>query len=362
MKKKLYALLGLIVIITIFCVIIIMGLDKENNEDRDDTRIQVVTSFYPTFIVASNILDGIPEIRVQNLTDSTTGCLHDYQLTTQDMKIISTADLFIMNGGGMEGYIDEVIGNYPDLNTINLSKDIPMLESNHHHEHHDEDHVADQEDNHLKVHDDDHTENHNEDHMEEQDQKNHENISHEIEYNSHVWLNPRLYIKQIENARDGLIDYVKSNSSLEAEKHEEIITKIEANAENYMEKVTQLDEDITEELKNLNILNKEVVIFHDAFAYLADRVGLVVAYSVEMDSESQLSATEIADIVDHIKEEGIRYLFIEEQFGDTIAQRIQDETDATVYIIDSAVTGDGSRDSYLTAMKNNLEVIKEALQ
>ena len=50
------------------------------------------------------------------------------------------------------------------------------------------------------MHDDDHTENHNEDHMEEQDQKNHENISHEIEYNSHVWLNPRLYIKQIENA------------------------------------------------------------------------------------------------------------------------------------------------------------------
>ena len=76
-----------------------------------------------------------------------------------------------------------------------------------------------------------------------------------------------------------------------------------------MEKVTQLDEDITEELKNLNILNK-VVIFHDAFAYLADRVGLVVAYSVEMDSESQLSATEIADIVDHIKEEGIRYLLL----------------------------------------------------
>jgi zinc transport system substrate-binding protein len=62
--------------------------------------------------------------------------------------------------------------------------------------------------------------------------------------------------------------------------------------------------------------------------------------------------------VDSVKKKKIKYLFTEEQFSDTIAKQIAEETDAKVYIIDSAVTGNGDKDSYIKSMQKNIEVLK----
>ena len=45
---------------------------------------------------------------------------------------MSEADLFLMNGGGMEGYMEDVVRNYPDLALINISNGIEMLDSDEH--------------------------------------------------------------------------------------------------------------------------------------------------------------------------------------------------------------------------------------
>ena len=64
----------------------------------------VVTSFYPIYLFALNLLDGVDGVEVTNLTEPTTGCLHDYQLQTGDMKTLARADAFLINGAGMEGF------------------------------------------------------------------------------------------------------------------------------------------------------------------------------------------------------------------------------------------------------------------
>jgi zinc transport system substrate-binding protein len=87
-----------------------------------------------------------------------------------------------------------------------------------------------------------------------------------------------------------------------------------------------------------------------------------VAFTVPLDSDTALSAGDIAEIIKAVREDNIKYLFTEQQYNDSIAKQIEAETEAKVYIIDSAVTGDGSKDSYLKAMKNNLTVLKEALK
>lgn len=78
------------------------------NTDEADDMLTVVTSFYPMYIAALNIVDGVEGVRLENLSEPQTGCLHDFQLTPEDMKLLSTADVFVINGGGIESFMSDV--------------------------------------------------------------------------------------------------------------------------------------------------------------------------------------------------------------------------------------------------------------
>ena len=78
------------------------------NTDEADDMLTVVTSFYPMYIATLNIVDGVNGVRLENLSEPQTGCLHDFQLTPEDMKLLSTADVFVINGGGIESFMSDV--------------------------------------------------------------------------------------------------------------------------------------------------------------------------------------------------------------------------------------------------------------
>ena len=120
MKKNKYIFVLLLLIsITVVCSIGTFFYVKLNNEQvAKEDEILVMTSCNPVYIATLNLLDGVEGYKVQNLSQPTTGCLHDYTLTTEDMKNLSKADLLIVNGGGMEGYLDDVVAAYPDLKII----------------------------------------------------------------------------------------------------------------------------------------------------------------------------------------------------------------------------------------------------
>ncbi len=331
MKKRALLLILLMIAAGTAGAFLISAMNRGNKREtgNGDLKLNFVTSFYPTYIMALNLTDQIPELKVNSLTDFTVGCLHDYQLTTGDMKLLADADLFLMNGGGMESYIEDVAKNYPELVMVNISEGIDMLD-NHGHEH-----------------------NHN---HEEED-------GHDHELNSHVWLDPVRYMEQAAQMKNGLILYISQRQDLPLEYKEEAIRRISDNTEQYISKVRELEEDLQALIPILRTKeDRKVIIFHEAFAYLADRVGLTVEKTVELEEDTALSATEIADIIRTIKSEGIKYLFTEEQYGANITDRIVEETSAKAYLIDSAVTGDGSKDSYLNSMRRNLNTLKEIFQ
>lgn len=349
MKKKLLFLLGSMLLMALAGVFIITitGREKGVTSDQKNSKIKVVTTFYPVYMIGLNIADQINELEVYSLTELNTGCLHDYQLTTKDLRIISEADVMVINGGGMESFLNDVIANYPDLSIIDASEGIEML--------------SNAEEGLLLEHAEDelHT---------------HEHGEHG-EYNAHVWLDPKLYIKQIENVRDGLIRVVEeakpklsessTNSTTEA-----LIQRLKENTQEYIEQVSVLDKELEAYVTDLTLtaassaaeqqngLRRDAVIFHDAFAYLASRAGINVVFTVPLDSDTALSAGDIGKIIDEVQNKKIKYLFTEQQYSDSIAKQIEAETGAKVYIIDSAVTGNGEKDSYLGAMYANLEVLK----
>jgi len=94
--------------------------------------LRVVTSFYPVYVTALNVTDGIDGIEVTNMTSPHTGCLHDYQLTAGDVRTLADADVLLVNGAGMEPFLDKVRGNSPGLRIVEASRGIPLMDGNPH--------------------------------------------------------------------------------------------------------------------------------------------------------------------------------------------------------------------------------------
>lgn len=305
MKNKIIALITIFAIVTAMSCGICFTSNQIKNDNKSDAELNIVTSFYPIYIIALNVCDGIDNINVTNLTPNQTGCLHEYQFTTSDMKTLEDCDAFVINGGGMEPFVDDVTDTYPDMNVIDSGKGAYYLEGETH-EHGDEEH----------------------------------------ESNAHIWLNTSNYKLQINNVCEGLSDIYPEYSDT-----------FKNNASNYIKKVDSIEK----ELKDINVKNSAgVIIFHDAFAYLADEIGLTVAAQVDIDNEnSALSSGEIANIINEVKEHDIKYIFIEKQFKTTIADSICAETDAKAYVIDSLVAGENSKDAYIDGMRNNIEILNE---
>ena len=103
---------------------------KFNNDESAESDILIMTSCNPVYIATMNVVGDVDGVTVQNLSQPTTGCLHDYTLTTEDMKSLSYADVLVVNGNGMEGYLNDVISAYPELPLIDSS--VGITEENSH--------------------------------------------------------------------------------------------------------------------------------------------------------------------------------------------------------------------------------------
>lgn len=320
----------LLLIIAILLVVSAAGIGvtsiMKSNNDEGQEELKIVTSFYPTYVATKNIADGIDGVSVVNLTENHSGCLHDYQLTTSDMRKLEGADIFVMNGGGMESFLEDVVAKYPDLTIIDASEGIELLEPTAGHSH---EHGEETEDAHV------------EEHSEEDEH------DHESEPNAHVWMNPEYYEVQLNNIANGL-----------SEAYTDYSESFNQNKEAYIQKVddikAQLDELKTEQ-------DTEIIIFHEAFAYLADYLGLDVVYCLDLDDESGLSAGAIAEVIDEVEEHNIKILFTETEYKDSIATNISAETEAKVYVLTSLTSEEDSIDAYIDGMQANIDVLKQIL-
>ena len=148
----------------------------------------VVTSFYPIYLFALNLTQGIDGITIRNLAAPNTGCLHDYQLSTGDMKVLNKADVFLINGAGMESYLTRVMDTFPKLPVVDASAGITLLTEDGMDEYVD-DHDHDHEDGVCPCcgghHDDDDDDDHDHEHHHHHDHDDHDEDEHEHHHHDH---------------------------------------------------------------------------------------------------------------------------------------------------------------------------------
>ncbi len=280
---------------------------------QTDGQKVIVTSFYPMYILTQNVAAGIDGVTVQNMAEQNVGCLHDYQLQTRDMVTLEGADALVINGGGMEQFMDKVMTLREDLPVIDASEGIEMLPSASEHDHDD-----------------------------------HDDHDHEGEVmNAHVWLDPSLAMVQVRNIAEGLANADSDHADA-----------YRSNAEAYILKLEQLKAEIAEQLAPY--AGREIITFHEAFTYFAEAFGLHVAGVIATEPGEEPSTRDIADTCDLVNTLGIRTLFVEPQYPQKAAQTIARETGASIYTLDPCVSGDGSMESYENIMRENARVLTEA--
>lgn len=316
MKRKYIFVLALLLMLSLAggTAIKIGGRDFGERQEEGN-KLNIVTSFYPMYVAVLNVTDGAEGVKVENLTEPKTGCLHDYQLTSQDMVTLGTADVFVINGGGMESFLHRAVKQYPKLSVVTASDGIDLLKNEAASAHADEEGAY------------------------------HE---HEEEFNAHVWMDISKYEKEIDNIVAGLSELDPDNNDL-----------YEENGQAYKEKLDKLKKSAGEVVNRAE--NKNIIIFHDSFAYFAREYGLELKGVLEMDENTSLSASGVAKLVKEVREENVGILFAEQQYGTDIAAAVAKETGAKVYLLDSLVTGDGTKDSYQKGMEKNIKTLKEAL-
>lgn len=302
------------------------------NTDEADDILTVVTSFYPMYIAALNIVDGVEGVRLENLSEPQTGCLHDFQLTPEDMKLLSTADVFVINGGGIESFMSDVAKAYPKLDVVEACEDVALLseddaDSDHNHDHEadtesDSDHEADAESD--SAHDHDHG-----------------------DENAHAWMSVPRYRTMVQTIASRL-----------AEKDAKHADEYHANAKAYDAKLAVLEEKINS-IKSLTN-GQNIIIFHEAYAYVADDFSMNACYLLDLDEERSVSAGEIKQVISAIKDDGVSVILAEELYGKSMGDTVSRETDVHVIYIDPLNRGEYDKDSYLYGMEHNIELIKEA--
>lgn len=283
------------------CFILLIGLTGCAKPQKEYSY-RVVTSFYPMYVIALNLCDGIEDVQVQNMTDTAVGCLHDYTLKTKDLRKIEKANMFVMNGAGVENFMDKITQNRTDLAISDTSKaDLYWIKDG-------------------------------------------------DEINGHVWNNTNNYLKQIEQIKNDLV----ANDPAHREQYE-------ANAEKYSDKIRDLEKQRYEVTKETYVVS-----CNEALAYLLDDVELKIVPVYTEHEESTLSGSALTDVIQQVKDKNIRAIFVDKNDNQTNAKLIAKETGAQIYTLDSGVTGDkknkNDKDAYINTMKENYQLLKNIFQ
>lgn len=326
--------------------------DSTKNTDEADDMLTVVTSFYPMYIATLNIVDGVDGVRLENLSEPQTGCLHDFQLTPEDMKLLSTADVFVINGGGIESFMSDVAKAYPKLDVVEACEDVALLSEDDDETDgaHDHDHDVDAESDSDHDHDHDADAESDSDHDHDHDADAESDSDHDHDHgdeNAHAWMSVPRYRTMVQTIASRL-----------AEKDAKHADEYYANAKAYDAKLAVLEEKI-DSLKSLTG-GQNIIIFHEAYEYVADDFSMNACYLLDLDEERSVSAGEVKQVIGAIKDGGVSVILAEELYGKSMGDTVSRETDVHVVYIDPLNRGEYDKDSYLDGMERNIELIKDA--
>ncbi len=279
-------------------------------------KIKVLASFSILGDLVREV--GGERVEVSTLVGANTD-LHNFQPTPAHAKAVAGAQLVVINGLGLEGWADRLVksANYKGARLV-ATKGVKALTAE--------------------------TDGHGHNHKHK----------HSDRYDPHAWqevANVKIYVA---NIRDALIAVDAAGK--------ETYTK---NAGAYLQKLEALEAEIKQLFAGLSEKQRRVITSHDAFHYFGDAYGIEFLAAQAAGGDTQPSARDVARLIQQIRKEGVKAIFVENISNPRIIEQIAKETDAkiggTLYS-DALSDAKGPAATYIDMIRHNAKAIAAALR
>lgn len=261
---------------------------------------------------------GGERVEVSTLVGPNTD-MHDFQPTPAHAKAVAAARLVVINGLGFEGWADRLVksANYKGARLV-ASKGVKALTAE--------------------------TDGHGHNHKHK----------HSDRYDPHAWqevANVKIYVA---NIRDALIGVDAAGK--------DVYTK---NAATYLAKLDALETEIKQLFAGLSDKERRAITSHDAFHYFGDAYGIEFLAAQAAGGNTQPSARDVARLIQQIRKEGVKAVFVENISNPRVIEQIARETGAkiggTLYS-DALSDASGPATTYVDMMRHNAKTIAAALR
>jgi zinc transport system substrate-binding protein len=285
------------ILLTAAMTVSLASCANEPAKSEDDGEFNIVTSFYPMQILAMNVAGGIDGVTVECMSAPDIGCIHDHVFTTDDLRKVENADVYIENGLELETFNDRLLSAYPDLQVIEAAAEVTDAPED------------------------------------------------DGEVNGHVWTSIDDYIIQIRTVSAALSEADPDHAA-----------DYEANAEAYIEKIEQLTESYAEQIAAVE--GMRVLVIDETLPSFCVWLGLDYEV-IETDHEqASLSAGDIADTVDWMNDNGVSVILVSSDSDDGIAEAVAAEINGSIVAFNTCMTGEVYADAYLDQMADNLVLLQ----
>lgn len=282
--------------------------------------VRVLATTYPVYLLTRAVTRNSPDIQVDLLIPAQTGCPHDYALSPGDMRKLTQARVVVMNGLGMEAFLQKALPTDGSIAVIDSGKGVDVIkeaaEDAHAHEPEDDGHA-------------------------------HEGHGHDHGgVNPHAFSSPRQAAVMVRNIGQGL-----------AKAAPEAAANCPATADAYAARLEALGERLA--AVGAHAARKNVIALHDGMAYLLRDAGLNLVAVIQEDEESQPSAARLLELVRIIKKTGPVALVSEPQYSEKPVRTLSEETGVPVARLDPLASGplDAPLSYYETVMDANSRIL-----
>lgn len=304
---RLIYILSLLLLVTVAAPSRLTAGDKEK-------KTKILTTFFPVYLFTLNLTYNIPDLQVDILLPGDYGCPHDFSLAPEDIKKAHLADLVIINGLGLDDFVEDILAGKDEIALIDAASGIAPLPSRATHAAH-----------------------------------NHE--GNDSRWNPHLFASPLQAQAMISRIAASLTQYLPQYAD-----------RINANAADYKER---LDSVVTQYRSRLtNLSNPKVAAVHEIYDYLARDFGFQIVDIIEKEPGQEPSARETIALSGELRRNKIAAIFAEPQYSERMARTLASELKVPAYVIDPVATGPSNppRDYYETVMLENLENLVKAMK
>ncbi|MDD5586375.1 MAG: zinc ABC transporter substrate-binding protein [Alphaproteobacteria bacterium] len=169
----------------------------------------------------------------------------------------------------------------------------------------------------------------------------------------HAWQNlayGKLYVRNITGALMG---------ALPARAEE-----IHERAVRYTKELKDMDKYVHEQLDDIPQDKRKIITTHDAFGYFGEAYNITFLSPLGMSTGKEASPAGVAKLIEQIKDEGIKEVFIENMTDPRLMKRIAKESGAEMsgeLYSDSLSQPGGPAPTYLGMFRNNVPKLRKAM-